>query len=86
MKRKSSILYKISAVLFVIAILCLITSMILDAVFSDGGFIETAVVVAFAGIAGFLAFVGIILACIKDNKDRKGANLHYETASEKGEE
>ena len=67
MKKKSSVLFKISVILFVTALVCLIASMIFQAVFDSQG-VFAVVEVGCAGTSGFLAFIGIILACISKNK------------------
>ncbi len=81
MKKKSSVLYKISVVLLITAVVCLIAAMIFQAVFDSSG-VSAVVEVVCAGSAGFLAFIGIILACIKNNK-RKGVDSNYEKSKER---
>lgn len=81
MKKKSSVLFKISVILFVTALVCLIASMIFQAVFDSQG-VFAAVEVACAGTSGFLAFIGIILSCIRNNKTNKKEVPNYEDSQE----
>lgn len=81
MKKKSSVLYKISVILLITAVVCLITAMIFQAVFDSNG-ASAVVEVVCAGVAGFLAFIGIILACLRNNK-KKGDSQNYEKSEER---